>query len=111
MSKWERDVLHPKWMYWTRIIEYLGFDPFSDPSLGVTQSNERSFVAFLASDAPEAIGKSIWRWRMEMKKTRAQLAAELGVTPKTILNWETGRKMPSRKLSAKIRLLTPIHGK
>jgi DNA-binding XRE family transcriptional regulator len=72
LSLWECDRLYPKWCYWPRIIAYLGFDPFTDSTLGRPKANETSFVAFLSLKAPITIGQKILKQRMEMRKTRAQ---------------------------------------
>jgi transcriptional regulator with XRE-family HTH domain len=105
LSLWECDRLYPKWRYWPCIVEYLGFDPFTDSTLGRPKGNESSFVAFLASNAPITIGQKIIKKRMEMRKTRAQYAAELGISRKTLWSWEHGRRKPSKSQLKKLNHL------
>ena len=42
----------------------------------------------------EKIGKFIAKMRKEKKLTQAELAEKLGVTDKSVGNWENGRNMP-----------------
>lgn len=46
----------------------------------------------------EKIGKFIAKHRKEKKMTQQELAAKLGVTDKSISNWENGRNMPDLSL-------------
>ena len=46
----------------------------------------------------EKIGKFILKCRKEKKLTQEKLAAKLGVTEKSISNWENGRNMPDLSL-------------
>ena len=46
----------------------------------------------------EKIGKFILECRKEKKLTQAELAEKLGVTDKSISNWENGRNMPDLSL-------------
>ena len=102
LSLWERDRLYPTWFYWPRIIAYLGCDPFTDSSLGRPKGNESSCVAFLSSVAPASIGQQIMKRRIEMRKTRSQLAAEMGVSTKTLWNWERDKRMPCKSKLEKL---------
>jgi len=95
VSRWERDKVYPTWAQQTRVSAYLGYDPFIDPTLGRPKGNETIDVAFLSSKAPLTPGQQIIRYRLKQKKTRKQLAEELGVDVKTLLNWETDRSRPN----------------
>jgi len=46
----------------------------------------------------EKIGKFICRLRKEKKMTQSELAEKIGVTEKSISNWENGRNMPDLSL-------------
>ena len=46
----------------------------------------------------EKIGKFILKCRKDKKLTQTELAEKLGVTDKSISNWENGRNMPDLSL-------------
>ena len=46
----------------------------------------------------EKIGKFIAKCRKQRKMTQAELGEKLGVTEKSISNWENGRNMPDLSL-------------
>jgi len=92
LSLWECDRIYPTWAFQRRLIAYLGYDPFTDPTLGSPKGNEPSCVAFLSPEAPATLGKKLQQRRLQLKKTRQQLAAELGVSAKTIWDWERDRR-------------------
>ena len=46
----------------------------------------------------EIIGKFIAKCRKDKKMTQSELAKKLGVTDKSIGNWENGRNMPDLSL-------------
>ncbi len=98
MSLWECDIKHPAWKHQARLIEYLGFDPFANPEFGRPLGNESSGVAISALEASQHIGDQIRLRRIQMRKTRYQLAPELGISVKTLWNWENRRKEPSPPL-------------
>ena len=77
------------------MITYLGYDPFTDPTLGRPRGNEPPFVAFLSKDVPLTLGQKMMQDRLKMRKTRKQMAAELGVSVKTLWGWETGCWLPT----------------
>jgi DNA-binding XRE family transcriptional regulator len=95
LSCWETDRVYPAWTFQPRLIAYLGYDPFNDPTLGRPKGNETSGVAFLSPEAPATIGRKIKEFRLKSRKTRRQLAREWGVSTKTLWGWETGRWQPS----------------
>jgi len=105
LSRWEYDKVYPTWPHQPKLIAYLGFDPFTDPALGSPKGNETYGVAFLSSKAAWNLSHQITRHRLQMKKNRKQFAKELGICPKTIWGWETGRCKPSAPLRARILVL------
>jgi transcriptional regulator with XRE-family HTH domain len=95
LSLWECDRIVPAWAFQPRLIAYLGFDPFTDLTPGRPKGNETQCVAFLSPQAPVTTGEKITQRRLKLKKTRRQLASELGVSVKTLWGWETDRWQPS----------------
>jgi transcriptional regulator with XRE-family HTH domain len=95
LSLWETDRVYPAWAFQPRLIAYLGYDPFNDPALGRPKGNETSCAAFLSPNTPVTIGQKIKQRRLNSKKTRKQLAKELGISVKTLWGWETGRRKPT----------------
>jgi DNA-binding XRE family transcriptional regulator len=87
--------VYPAWDFQPRLIAYLGYDPFTNPALGRPKGNETSCIAILSSDAPATTGQKIKQRRLELRKTRKQLASELGVSVKTLWGWETDRRQPT----------------
>ena len=91
LSLWETDRVYPAWAFQPRLITYLGYDPFSDPTLRRPGGNETSYVAFLSIDTPVTLGQKMKQNRLKLRKTRKQMALELGVSVKTLWGWETDR--------------------
>lgn len=102
LSLWETDRVYPAWAFQPRLVAYLGYDPFTSPALGRPEGNETSCVAFLSPGTPAAIGQQIKQRRLQLKKTRKQLALELEVSVKTLWGWETGRRQPTNKIQERI---------
>jgi transcriptional regulator with XRE-family HTH domain len=98
LSLWETDRVYPAWAFQPRLVAYLGYDPFNDPRLGRPKGNETSCVAFLSPDGPATLGQKIRQYRLQLRKTRKQLASEMGVSVKTLWGWETDRWQPSATL-------------
>jgi DNA-binding XRE family transcriptional regulator len=97
LSKWERDVLYPAWSNQSKVIEYLGFNPFTDPALGRPLGNERVPVLLLSS-----FGYQLRQKRLAMRLPRKALAEQLGISWKTIWGWENGRRNPLRNLKQRL---------
>ena len=95
LSCWETDRVYPAWAFQPRLIAFLGYDPFTDPTLGSPKGNETSCVAFLSLDDLATIDQKIKQFLFKSRKTRRQLAREWGVSTKTLWGWETGRRQPS----------------
>jgi transcriptional regulator with XRE-family HTH domain len=102
LSLWECDRIYPSWAFQPLLIAYLGYDPFTDPTLGSPKRNEPSCVAFLSKNAPITLGQMMMQNRLKMRKTRKQFALELGVSQKTLWGWETDRWQPSALLKERI---------
>jgi transcriptional regulator with XRE-family HTH domain len=97
LSLWECDRIHPTWAFQPRLIAYLGYDPFTEQTLGKPKGNETQGLVFLSPGAPVTTGQKIKQRRFKLKKTRRQLAAELGVSVKTLWGWETDRWQPTNQ--------------
>jgi len=81
---------------------YLGYDPFTIPALGRPKGNGTPFVAFLSSDPSADIGQRIKKRRLELRKTRKQMARELGISVKSLWGLKTDRHQPNSKLQTQI---------
>jgi transcriptional regulator with XRE-family HTH domain len=108
LSLWECDRIYPAWAFQPRIIAYLGYDPFTETGLPNDKSNETSCVAYFSPDTPLSIGQKIRNFRLKSRKTRQQLAAEWGISPKTLWGWETGRREPGPLLKKRIGKRLPL---
>jgi transcriptional regulator with XRE-family HTH domain len=102
LSRWECDKVYPTWPHQPALIEYLGYDPFTHPALGRPKGNETPGVAFLSSEPSADIGQRIKKRRLELKKTRKQMAKELGISVKSLWGWETERHQPRALLRTQI---------
>jgi transcriptional regulator with XRE-family HTH domain len=98
LSLWECDRIYPAWAFQPRLAAYLGYDPFTEPMLGSPKRNETSCVAFLSKDAPVTLGQKLMQHRLKLRKTRKQMASELGVSVKTLWGWETDRWLPTARV-------------
>jgi len=97
LSLWECDRIYPSWPFQPLLIAYLGYDLFTETDLKTPKGNETSCVAFFSPDAPITMGQKIELQRQKMRKSRKQMAAELGVSQKTLWGWETDRWKPTAK--------------
>lgn len=102
LSRWERDTVYPTWSQQPKVIEYLAYNPFTDPALGHPGGNKPSSVAFLSFGVPANIGQRIVAECIRTRKTREEFARMLGLSPKTIWNWVTGRRRPSGVLLRRV---------
>ncbi|HUA39349.1 MAG TPA: helix-turn-helix transcriptional regulator, partial [Candidatus Sulfopaludibacter sp.] len=80
LSTWETDRVYPAWAFQPRLITYLGYDPFTDPTLGRPKGNETSCVAIFSPDATATLGQKLKQCRLKLRKTRKQMALELGIS-------------------------------
>ena len=69
--------MYPTWTQQTRVIAYLGYDPFIDPALGRPKGNETIDVASLSLKGPISAGQQIIRYRLKQKKILKQFAEEI----------------------------------
>ena len=102
LSRWECDKVYPTWPYQPRIIEYLGYDPFTNPELGRPKGNETTVVALLSPSRPVSIGPALRKQRLGLRKNTKEFAKELGVDARTLRDWELGRHMPCRRLKERV---------
>ena len=105
LSRWECDKVYPTWAQQPAVVAYLGYNPFTNPALGRPGGNETKDVAFLSAQRPANIGGMIMRHAVMKRKTRQQIAQELGLSPKTIWNWQSGKRQPSASLQERIESL------
>jgi len=108
LSQWETDRLYPTWHYWPRIIEYLDHNPFVNKALGKPKGNESRDVASLLKSPPASFGGRLLRRRLEMLKSRKEVATELDVCVKTVWGWEANRRRPCSALRSRLKLLLGI---
>jgi transcriptional regulator with XRE-family HTH domain len=108
MSRWERGTVYPTWYFQPRIAAYLGYDPFTDPALGAPKGNETQFVANLSPEGFDNLGQRIVAECIKARQTRKEFARKLGLSPKTIWNWKTGRRQPS---GAAVKRIAGLLGK
>jgi DNA-binding XRE family transcriptional regulator len=97
LSLWECDRIDPSWDFQPRIAAYLGFDPFTEPALGKPKGNETHGIAFLLPEGTSSIAHKIKQFRLKSRKTRRQLAADWGVSTKTLWGWESDSWEPTLK--------------
>jgi DNA-binding XRE family transcriptional regulator len=102
LSLWECDRIYPSWSCQPGLIAYLAYDPFTNPTLGSPKRNETSCVAFFSPNTPITTGQKIKQHRLKLRKSRKQLASELGVSQNTLWGWETDRWQPCKLLKERI---------
>jgi DNA-binding XRE family transcriptional regulator len=88
--------------HWPRIIDYLSYNPFADPSRGRPKGKESLVVAFLSRGCTNSLGQRIIARRLAMRNSRTDCAKELAVDVKTLHGWETDRHPPSRQLAKRV---------
>lgn len=102
LSRWECGKVYPTWPQQPSVTAYLGHNPFTDPALGKPKGNESQRVAFLGSGESQNLGQQIVSHCLKMRKTIRKFAEEAGISSKTIWNWKTGRRQPSRAAHKRI---------
>jgi len=105
MSKWERDKIYPTWQYHSKIVAYLSYDPFPSCGLRDPYGNEPPIVAILGS---KAFGGRLRRRRLELRLTLTDCALRLGVSLKTLRDWERAKRTPCRKNQELIKKLDGV---
>jgi len=79
-----------------------GYDPFTNPTLGRPKGNETSCVAIFSPDATATLGQKLKQCRLKLRKTRKQMALELGISVKTLWSWETDRRESAARSQVQI---------
>ena len=77
ITNWELNRSEPKIRYLPKVIEFLGYVPFSPG---------------------ESFPERLKAYRMVKGLTQRELALELGVDPTTVRKWEAGTSKPMRKM-------------
>jgi len=109
MSRWERDLVYPTWAHQPRLIQYLGYDPFTQPELGRPKGNETTGVAILLPEASDTFGALVQKQRLESRKNKTEFAKILGVDPKTLRDWERGVHTPFPRVKEQmLRILAAV---
>jgi len=105
LSTWESGRRCPSWTLHPRIVEYLGFDPFEKPTMGTSLGNTTKYNAILSSNAPLTFGQKLVKCRVESKKTSLAIAREIGVKPRALHAWESGKRHPRPDFMSRILAL------
>ena len=87
-ANWEKDRHSPAMKHWPAIIEFLGYDPASEP---------------------KTIGERLLAYRRRHGLSRVVLAQYLSIDETTLWRWEVGQRQPEceRHINA-VRRLVPI---
>lgn len=109
LSLWETDRVYPTWPHQPAVIAYLGCNPFTDPALGRPGATNPHSLPFYHSETSVSLGQQIMKCRLQMKKTRKQLAREMGVSVKTLWSWETNRRLPTAVLQGQLMKFLEIN--
>jgi len=88
INYWENNHFNPEVQYVPKVVAFLGYDPFGPP--------------------PASFPLQLKAARIAAGLTRTQLAAQLGVHPGTVAEWERAEARPIQVLRGRIRgLLGP----
>jgi transcriptional regulator with XRE-family HTH domain len=102
LSRWETDKKYPPWPHQPAIARFLGYDPFTNPELGMPHGNETNGVASLSLAPPQTFGELLRKRRLESRSNREQFAQKLGITVKTLRSWETNQRRPCKTLRNRV---------
>lgn len=83
---WEADRIEPNIAKWPAVIGFLGYDP---------------------SPVPSTFGDAVVALRRKLGLDRPRLAARLGISVKSVLNWESGRTTPLLRMRQALASMTP----
>jgi transcriptional regulator with XRE-family HTH domain len=83
---WEGDRIVPNIAKWPDVVRFLGYDP---------------------SPSPNGFAESVRALRRRLGLDRRELARQLGVDVKSVLNWEAARTVPFSKMREKLAALEP----
>lgn len=103
LSKWERDHTYPTWEYHARLIDYLGYDVFKLTGFKDPYSNKSRSVAFFAEGEGGKIAERIRKKRLELKLTVDKCARKLGVSARTLRDWEAAAHVPLKRFETAIK--------
>src|SRR5439155_14879683 len=107
LSRWECDKVIRLGL--TNLPSLSTWAPFANPALGRPKGNETPGVALLSSAPSADISQQIMKRRLELKKTRKQMAKEMGISVKTLWGWETKRHKLSALLQDRIHQSFGFH--
>jgi len=84
---WEKGKTAPKIRHLSRIISFLGYDPYPPP-------------------APRTFGDELFSARRKLGVSRKKLARQIGVDDSTVRRWEEARSLPrGAQISALCRFM------
>ena len=89
VNYWEKGHFNPEVQYVPKIVAFLGYAPFEPP--------------------PASFPLQLKAARIAGGLTGRQLAAQLGVHPGTVAEWERGEARPIRLLCGRLRALLGPH--
>jgi DNA-binding XRE family transcriptional regulator len=81
---WEKDRVGPTLRFIPKVIEFLGYDPFSNTA--------------------KSVGEKIRQYRRYKGLSIKKLARDLGVDPTNLAGWERGKIEPKGKLKERVNL-------
>jgi transcriptional regulator with XRE-family HTH domain len=90
VNYWENNHFNPEVQYVPKLVAFLGFDPFGSP--------------------PASFPLRLKAARVAAGLTRQQLAAQIGVHPGTVAEWERGESRPLEPSSKRLRALLVLSG-
>ena len=61
------------------------------------------FIGYCPYESPESLAEKIVTTRQRLGLSKRKLAAQLGVDPATLTNWEEGRREPRGKWAKIVR--------
>ncbi len=101
LSRWECGKVFPAWVHQPAIAAFLGFDPFTDPAAGAPRSTKPHDVALLSTSETDGGGR-LRAYRMHQRLTVKEFAEAVGVSDKTMIGWELGRRRPGHAMRKRL---------
>lgn len=83
VNNWERDRYKPKIYLTPRIVQFLGYNPFS-------------------TNGEHIFSEAIRTYRLMHGLSQKSLAKVLRIDPTTLARWESGKATPSKKLGRRL---------
>lgn len=84
---WEGDRVSPGIGKWPLILDFLGYDPSPPPC--------------------DTFAEAVWALRRRLGLDKHQFAKRVGVDVKSVRNWESGKRVPFRRLRERLVALAP----